>query len=520
LRQPRQHPVRGFRPGLRLIEQYAGRLSPPLAPHQLRAGPAGDSTGVHLFTGRRAVGDREGQFCWHRRNLLARPRPREPTCAAPAGRGRDPAGADRLAAPGSARRGSPRPDPRRAGAETLAKTYWCNAQGARWRCCRTAILTCLRARSWVGTARQVPFKSAALCLQKTSARSSAATSPSTPQADRLRPSGYPGRSETRFHAGRLALRQRILGRTCSPRPCGNSMDANKSTVSLGSSTQRKAPRGDVLVVAPAPATTSTRAGRTARLAAELPALAEVVRLLPIHRNISNSRRPRRPLSANVRVRRDATTLTEAASDLPLESWLNRLPCPTGSPQGGRARAVLRGLQRGRRLPPTTGGARLTTARRNSSADRTMNAVPLYFNKLHARRWARGAAVHPLLVMNVVFGMTVEDLLRAGHRGTSAVNMTFPRWVYPGTRLISKSECARQRREREQASGIRPRPYHGRTRRGEESASSAGSWQEARGTRSRSRCRSPIPTGGALTGSTSSSRERPRLADRGVLPVAS
>src|SRR5262245_60610464 len=41
---------------------------------------------------------------------------------------------------------------------------------------------------------------------------------------------------------------------------------------------------------------------------------------------------------------------------------------------------------------------------------TMNANPLYFNKVYAQAHGHSATpVNPLLVMNVVFGLTVEDL---------------------------------------------------------------------------------------------------------------
>src|SRR5205823_2182726 len=53
-------------------------------------------------------------------------------------------------------------------------------------------------------------------------------------------------------------------------------------------------------------------------------------------------------------------------------------------------------------------------------------------------------VHPLLVMNVVFGMTVEDLSEQAIAHLGYWNMTFPRWVYPGDTLISRSEVLDKR----------------------------------------------------------------------------
>ena len=79
------------------------------------------------------------------------------------------------------------------------------------------------------------------------------------------------------------------------------------------------------------------------------------------------------------------------------------------------------------------------------ATATMNAVPLYFNKLHARALGHGQVpVHPLLVMNVVFGMSVEDLSEQALAHLGYWNMTFPRWVYPGDTLLSSSEVLDKR----------------------------------------------------------------------------
>lgn len=79
------------------------------------------------------------------------------------------------------------------------------------------------------------------------------------------------------------------------------------------------------------------------------------------------------------------------------------------------------------------------------ATATMNAVPLYFNKLHAQALGHPAPpIHPLLVMNVVFGMTVEDLSEQALAHLGYWKMTFPRFVYPGDTLIASSEVLDKR----------------------------------------------------------------------------
>ena len=79
------------------------------------------------------------------------------------------------------------------------------------------------------------------------------------------------------------------------------------------------------------------------------------------------------------------------------------------------------------------------------ATATMNALPLYFNRLHAQALGHEQVpVHPLLVMNVVFGMSVEDLSEQALAHLGYWNMTFPRWVYPGDTLLSSSEVLDKR----------------------------------------------------------------------------
>ena len=70
---------------------------------------------------------------------------------------------------------------------------------------------------------------------------------------------------------------------------------------------------------------------------------------------------------------------------------------------------------------------------------TMNANPLYFNRAYAQSLGHpGCPVNPLLVMNVVFGMTVEDLSEQALAHLGYWNMTFHRPVYPGQTLLAQS----------------------------------------------------------------------------------
>jgi itaconyl-CoA hydratase len=91
------------------------------------------------------------------------------------------------------------------------------------------------------------------------------------------------------------------------------------------------------------------------------------------------------------------------------------------------------------------GRTIEAAESQLFATATMNAVPLYFNKLHAQALGHEQVpVHPLLVMNVVFGMTVEDLSEQALAHLGYWNMKFPRFTYPGDTLLSSSEVLDKR----------------------------------------------------------------------------
>lgn len=70
---------------------------------------------------------------------------------------------------------------------------------------------------------------------------------------------------------------------------------------------------------------------------------------------------------------------------------------------------------------------------------TMNANPLYFNEAYARSLGHSRCpVPPLLLMNVVFGLSVEDLSEQALAHLGYWNMRFLRPVYPGQTLLAES----------------------------------------------------------------------------------
>ena len=170
------------------------------------------------------------------------------------------------------------------------------------------------------------------------------------------------------------------------------------------------------------------------------------------------------------------------------------------------------------------GRTITDGEAQLFATATMNAVPLYFNRLHAQALGHHTPpVHPLLVMNVVFGMTVEDLSEQAIAHLGYWNMTFPRWVYPGDTLIRRKRGAGQAREREQAGPRhRPRPHHRRepARRAGLRVRAEDPGEEARSLRRPLKMPIPNPNGGALSEEHVQIRESVRdFAEREVIPVA-
>ncbi len=76
---------------------------------------------------------------------------------------------------------------------------------------------------------------------------------------------------------------------------------------------------------------------------------------------------------------------------------------------------------------------------------TMNYNPLYFNKVYARSLGHPAPpVNPLLAMNVVFGLSVEDLSEQALAHLGYWAMKFEEPIYPGDTLFSESEVLDKR----------------------------------------------------------------------------
>jgi acyl dehydratase len=70
---------------------------------------------------------------------------------------------------------------------------------------------------------------------------------------------------------------------------------------------------------------------------------------------------------------------------------------------------------------------------------TMNANPLYFNRAWARRQGlKESPVNPLLAMNVVFGLSVEDLSEQALAHLGYWNLRFLKHVFPGDTLTAES----------------------------------------------------------------------------------
>jgi itaconyl-CoA hydratase len=85
------------------------------------------------------------------------------------------------------------------------------------------------------------------------------------------------------------------------------------------------------------------------------------------------------------------------------------------------------------------GRTLTEAECQLFTTWTMNANPLYFNREYAKALGHAACpANPLLVMNVVFGMTVEDLSEQALAHLGYWNMEFKAEVYPGQTLFCES----------------------------------------------------------------------------------
>jgi acyl dehydratase len=85
------------------------------------------------------------------------------------------------------------------------------------------------------------------------------------------------------------------------------------------------------------------------------------------------------------------------------------------------------------------GRSLTDGECSLFATWTMNVSPLHFNKVYARSLGHpDTPAHPLFVMNVVFGMSVEDLSEQALAHLGYWKMHFGKAVYPGDTLFAQS----------------------------------------------------------------------------------
>ena len=85
------------------------------------------------------------------------------------------------------------------------------------------------------------------------------------------------------------------------------------------------------------------------------------------------------------------------------------------------------------------GRTLTEAECQLFTTWTMNANPLYFNREYAKALGHPRCpANPLLVMNVVFGLSVEDLSEQALAHLGYWKMRFERPVYPDQTLYAES----------------------------------------------------------------------------------
>jgi acyl dehydratase len=76
---------------------------------------------------------------------------------------------------------------------------------------------------------------------------------------------------------------------------------------------------------------------------------------------------------------------------------------------------------------------------------TLNFNPLYYNDVYAQEHGHPSVpVHPLLVFNTVFGLSVEDLSEAGGPFLGVDDLTYHCSVYPGDTLTARSRTVSSR----------------------------------------------------------------------------
>ena len=90
---------------------------------------------------------------------------------------------------------------------------------------------------------------------------------------------------------------------------------------------------------------------------------------------------------------------------------------------------------------------------------TLHFNPLYFNVEHARAAGHpGIVVNPMLVFDVVFGLSVQDLSESGGFFLGVDALAFHEAVYPGDTLTGRSTCM-ERRESATHSGMGIATWH-------------------------------------------------------------
>ncbi len=76
---------------------------------------------------------------------------------------------------------------------------------------------------------------------------------------------------------------------------------------------------------------------------------------------------------------------------------------------------------------------------------TMNFNPIYFNREYARSLAyKDVVVNHMLVLNVIFGLSVEDLSERAIAHLGYEKLRFLATVYPGDTLTAQSEVLSKR----------------------------------------------------------------------------
>ena len=76
---------------------------------------------------------------------------------------------------------------------------------------------------------------------------------------------------------------------------------------------------------------------------------------------------------------------------------------------------------------------------------TMNFNPIYFNREYAKAMGfRDVVVNHMLVMNIVFGLSVEDLSERAIAHLGYEQMKYGATVYPGDTITSQSEVLSKR----------------------------------------------------------------------------